>query len=657
MAQLSRSAMVNAPFTVIGYERAMPRKDAAARSRPKGLRQLVRHARRAVMLVLALLFMAWGGVAQAQDCGAATTRGTAPASWQTYCWLNLEDYNDSQARSASGQNLTFDLPDGSRLSFNARVTGGSGTAYNAVTSPSWSGAAVGNTAFIGIPGRPVLYTAAAGNRTITLSNITIVPPAGATASVFSFVVADGESSNQTEFLRMTTNGGAWQLFDSVPPISGSTWPTLAGTGTATATITGVAGTVGAHILGSNSPTSVTVETQAGGLQGVMFAVRFASIRVEKVIVGQRVAAADQFRYEIVSTPTGVVLAGGTSTGSGNGPFSVPPVVMAAGVPVTLRETMAPGSASSLSQYGSRLTCINTAGPSRPSLPNNVETTSFSLGNLQFGEALSCTFTNAAHPRLRLRKELSTNRRFSGDQFTVRIREGETVIAQATTTGSSDTVNGGDTGFIQLTDGTTYSLDEIAAGTANLGNYEAEMDCTNTFAGSTTALPGTMPGIVTPAGGDVITCIITNGRLSTAVLLVEKSSTVISDPVNGTINPKAIPGAIIEYQITVTNVGNRAVDASSIIIIDEMPAEMAFLTGTPVTFTNGTPVSGLNSFNAATMVRFSSQPGGSGPFTYTPSGSADADVRAIRIAPTGTMARATSGTNQPNFTIRFRAQVQ
>lgn len=657
MAHLSRKAMVNAPFTIIGYRRVMSSEDAAAPSRTKDLQRLAQRARRAVMLVIALMFMAWGGAAQAQDCGAATTRGTAPASWQTYCWLNLEDYSDSQARSASGQNLSFDLPDGSRLSFNARVTGGSGTAYSAVTSPSWSGAAIGNTAFIGIPGRPVLYTAAAGTRTITLSNITIVPPAGATASVFSFVVADGESSNQSEFLRMTTNGGAWQLFDNVPPISGSTWPTLAGIGSSTATITGVAGTVGAHILGSTSPTTVTVETQAGGLQGVMFAVRFASIRVEKVIAGQRVAAADQFRYEIVSTPTGVTLASGTSSGSGGGPFSVPPVVMAAGVPVTLRETMAPGSASSLSQYSSRLTCINTAGPSRPSLPNNVETTSFNLGNLQFGEALTCTFTNAAQPRLRLRKALSTSRRFSGDQFIVRIRDGETVIAQAATTGSSATVSGGDTGFIQLTSGTTYTLDEIAAGTANLGNYEAEMDCTNAVGGSVTALPATMPGIVTPAAGDVITCIITNGRLSTAVLLVEKSSIVISDPVNGTVNPKAIPGAVIEYQITVTNVGTRAVDASTIIIIDEMPAEMAFLTGTPITFTNGSPASGLNSFNPATMVRFSSQSGGSGPFTYTPSGSADPDVRAIRIAPTGTMARATSGTNQPSFTIRFRAQMQ
>ena len=88
----------------------------------------------------------------------------------------------------------------------------------------------------------------------------------------------------------------------------------------------------------------------------------------------------------------------------------------------------------------------------------------------------------------------------------------------------------------------------------------------------------------------------------------------------------------------------------------MPANMAFLTTSPVTFTNGTPTSGLNTFNAGPMVRFSSA-GTGGPFTYIPVGSTDGAVRAIRIAPTGTMAAATSASNQPSFTIRFRAQVQ
>jgi len=622
-----------------------------------GMIGLARLVRLMIVMAVAALGMAWSTAAQAQDCGQATTQGTAPAAWQTYCWLNLANYNDATARSASGQNLSFVLPDGSTLSFNMRVTGTT-TAYNAVAAPTWSGAAVGNTAFIGIPGRPALYTASTGTRTVTLTGITIVPPVGATASVFSFIVADAESSNQGESLRMSTNGAAWQLLDTVPPISGSLFPTIAGVGSSNVTITGVTGTVGAHILGSNSPTSITVETTAGGLQGVMFAVRFASIRLQANIVGTRINAADQFAYQIVSTNSGAVAAGSTTSGSGNGPFTIPPLVMAAGLPVSLRTNMASGSTSALSQYATSLTCVNSAGPSRPALPTNLATSNYDLGVLEFGEALVCTYTIGAQPRVTLRKALgSGGRRFSTDQFTVRIRQGDTVVASSTTTGSSGTVNAGNTGAVQLQAGTTYTLDEIGAGATNLGNYAATMACSNTISGTGTPLPAGVPGTLIPRAGDIITCTITNTRLATAVLVIEKTSTVISDPVNGTTNPKAIPGAIVEYAIRVRNAGSRAVDASSIVMIDEMPANMAFMPGTPVSFTNGSPSSGLNSFNAATMVRYSSASGTAGPFTYTPGGTADPDVRAIRIAPTGTMSAATSATSQPSFTIRFRAQVQ
>jgi len=632
-------------FTIFSYAGGMERVAGIAR----------------LWLVAAALLAAllWSPAAQAQNCSAATGQGSAPASWQTYCWLNLANYNDTTARSATGQNLSFTLPDGSVLTFNARVTTTATTAYNTVTAPSWSGAAIGNTAFTGIPGRPVLYSASAGTSTITLSNIAVTPPVGGAAVAYAFVIADAESSNGGESLRYTTNGAAWQLLDTVPPISGSTMPQLAGIGSNTVTVTGVAGTVGAHIVSSNSPTSVSVETVAGGLQGVMFAVRFASIRLQKSIVGTRLATSDQFQFQILNTTSGQVMASGVTSGSGTGPFVTTTLVMSAGVPLTLRETMASGSASALSQYSAVLTCVNTAGPTRSSLPNNQATTSANIGVLQFGEALVCTFTNGAPPRLRVRKVLGSARRFAGDQFTVRIMGGETVVAASTTAGTSSTITSGtgDTGLVLVGAGQAYTVDEIAAGTGNLGNYTATMACSNATSGSPTSLPNAVGGAITLRPGDSITCSITNTAVNTAVLIVQKSSVVISDPVNGTVNPKAIPGAIVEYSITVRNAGNRAVDSNSLIMVDEMPGDMAFATGTPVAFTNGSPASGLNTFDASTMVRFSSQTGTPTNFNYSPVGAFDRNVRAIRIAPTGTMAAATSGTSQPSFTIRFRARLE
>jgi len=58
------------------------------------------------------------------------------------------------------------------------------------------------------------------------------------------------------------------------------------------------------------------------------------------------------------------------------------------------------------------------------------------------------------------------------------------------------------------------------------------------------------------------------------LTVNKASSVISDPVNGTTNPKAIPGATIEYCITVAN-GAGAATATNVNVNDVLPADVTY----------------------------------------------------------------------------------
>jgi uncharacterized repeat protein (TIGR01451 family) len=54
------------------------------------------------------------------------------------------------------------------------------------------------------------------------------------------------------------------------------------------------------------------------------------------------------------------------------------------------------------------------------------------------------------------------------------------------------------------------------------------------------------------------------QIATATLTVVKSSTIISDPVNGTgPNRKAVPGSVIEYSIEVTNNGSAAATLQNI----------------------------------------------------------------------------------------------
>ncbi len=64
---------------------------------------------------------------------------------------------------------------------------------------------------------------------------------------------------------------------------------------------------------------------------------------------------------------------------------------------------------------------------------------------------------------------------------------------------------------------------------------------------------------------------------TAALTVIKSQTVISDPFNGLVNPKAIPGAVIEYCVDINNTGASQADA--IVMTDAIPANTTYQAGT------------------------------------------------------------------------------
>ena len=60
----------------------------------------------------------------------------------------------------------------------------------------------------------------------------------------------------------------------------------------------------------------------------------------------------------------------------------------------------------------------------------------------------------------------------------------------------------------------------------------------------------------------------------ALVTVVKSSRIISDPVNNTDNPKAIPGAVIEYCIAVSNAADAAT-ATLVAVTDDLPADVTF----------------------------------------------------------------------------------
>ncbi len=74
-------------------------------------------------------------------------------------------------------------------------------------------------------------------------------------------------------------------------------------------------------------------------------------------------------------------------------------------------------------------------------------------------------------------------------------------------------------------------------------------------------------------------------VSAAALTAIKSSRIISDPLNGTTNPKMIPGATIQYCIAISNAAGAAT-ATSVTISDPIPANLTFDSAFGVR-TNGT----------------------------------------------------------------------
>jgi uncharacterized repeat protein (TIGR01451 family) len=72
------------------------------------------------------------------------------------------------------------------------------------------------------------------------------------------------------------------------------------------------------------------------------------------------------------------------------------------------------------------------------------------------------------------------------------------------------------------------------------------------------------------------------RVRTATISVTKTATIVSDPFNGTTNPKRIPGAVIEYCIVVSNTGSTSAD--TIVMSDSIATQ-------PVTFVAGSIVAG------------------------------------------------------------------
>jgi hypothetical protein len=246
---------------------------------------------------------------------------------------------------------------------------------------------------------------------------------------------------------------------------------------------------------------------------------------------------------------------------------------------------------------------------------------------------------------------------------------ELYIAQADPTGFGE----GLTYLGVLTEGSAADLDATTDtyGPANINGVAQGTDTTNRFSFRITAPGGvaigtrltgtaTITGETSEFSGNVVVG-------SGPTLLVAKTVAPTSDPINGTTNPKSIPGSVQLYNVRVTNQGSGPVDNNAVAIVDSVPANTRLFVGNlggagsgPIAFVNGSPSSALTwtftALNSTTDdVDFSNDNGAT--WTYVPVPDAngyDAAVTTMRLRPKGTMPG--NGGGNPYFELRFRVTV-
>jgi hypothetical protein len=305
---------------------------------------------------------------------------------------------------------------------------------------------------------------------------------------------------------------------------------------------------------------------------------------------------------------------------------------------TLTETFTVGDGAN---YTQSLACTGNA----TALAGNVLTVNAA------DTAIVCTFTNS-----RIQQQLRLAKIWSGatnGHTASATTSGGTAnasfssTAPAATSGSLVTVRAGD---VVTLPAETYGGGAVAA------LYNATVECT----GGSPLASGTTGRTLTIQGNTTATvCTYTNAYV--LPLSIAKTSVAYSDPLNGTTNPKLIPGGFADYSLVITAPSGTAPTGNSVIVTDAIPANLSLFVGTyapgpgPILFTPGGSglTYGFTSLsNNADDLEFSNNGGAS--WTYAPTADADGvdpAITHVRIRPKGAMAPGSS------FTINLRARVK
>ena len=159
-------------------------------------------------------------------------------------------------------------------------------------------------------------------------------------------------------------------------------------------------------------------------------------------------------------------------------------------------------------------------------------------------------------------------------------------------------------------------------------------------------------------------VYTVGKKGIANISLMKTNQTTKDPVNDLNNPKAIPGSIIDYTLTVKNMGNLGPDTDTTLIKDILQGQLSLFTGdldgngSPFVFTDNScpPDTATTTSNLSLVypddVVFRNAAGD----VVTPTMDYDTSIRSFEITLSGLM-NINYQSDVPCFTIKYRTKLE
>ncbi|MGY0652325.1 beta strand repeat-containing protein, partial [Luteimonas sp. A537] len=562
-------------------------------------------------MLLALLLP---GVVHAQaiqsDCRLANPNSSG-AHVAEICWFQFGSVNQDLAGGTPGTSRDYDvaLPDGSRITYTARITGGThaNPGLRVLQAPAWTGSHFSGTSgyyTILTPNAAALNTPENGRGNgvvLTLEDVRLFAPDGREINdlPFQIIMADAERLNSNPEhmdFGVVSGGQPWVVMEwlgdsasnnvsrSTPPASSACLSTYVDCARFTGTSNGNANTV---VLAANrdpnspAPFTVMAQIHSNAGQGFAIGVRWGSVRLRKMLPEGRIAPQDQFAYRI-SNAVGTEVATGTTTAA----TTTSPWISAMAMPgnrLVLEEVMAPGSSSVLGQYSRWVTCQVVGGPIlidqayNPANPPQIV-----IDSGQPGDNIDCEITNRpAQFDLTVAKTVS---QINGQPAAsgVAVSPGDVVTYQIEVTNISNT----ETAIVPVgavVEGIPANTEVVAAG----NDFTCYLNsCSNTA--ELTINPGSsvildfvvrvddpladgVTEIVNQVAVDGVDCAAA-GNSCSEILPIAPSVTVAksADPASGV---PVLPGAQVSYTLTVT-VAN-APTTSAVVLSDTLGAGLTF----------------------------------------------------------------------------------